>query len=655
MGRFPVVAEQRTSPVEASNAVTVLIPPSNRSTAQTVPWTPDGPSCVRAASAVAAITATPSPASTKSRASLRIAVPPWVAGSAASSSRRVLARSWSQTLRLADPQLQYILATSCITAGDGTGGEAARFRRAGAARLVLGRGRRALRQPAGGLEAPGSARSGGREAARLAWPGRLAADAGRRAARRIRAARGGAARERKARAPCRRRGRHRHARARGVGDSRDVPAARGPARVPRPLPRGRARGRGLDVGRGTCPGSDSPGRGRGRRRAGAAGRAGERAAARRRGRAGRRRAARRAAIAAQGSRAPDVDLARGGVCDARRRRDRPLGDGPACRQDDRAPVVGGGEASRRERVRHCRRQPSRARRRARGVPLTPPAERFVSLLRERLAPSHVPAPNSNLPAAAAPLVGRARELAETTRLLRGGARLVTFTGAGGSGKTRLALETGTALVDDFPDGVYLVELAPVREPEGVEAAIAGVLLVGPDQLRDRLREARVLLVLDNFEHLLEAAPLVPSLLGEAPGLHVLATSRRPLHVAGEREYRVEPLQADAAAELFVSRARDVNPRFGDGDAVRRICDRLDRLPLALELAAARARGTTASRLASVLERQLPVLAGRRDAPARQRTLTAAIAWSYDLLARAQQDLLARLSVFRGGCTPEAAR
>src|SRR5215218_8431980 len=277
--------------------------------------------------------------------------------------------------------------------------------------------------------------------------------------------------------------------------------------------------------------------------------------------------------------------------------------------------------------------------RARGVPLTPPAERFVSLLRERLAPSHVPAPNSNLPAAAAPLVGRARELAETTRLLRGGARLVTFTGAGGSGKTRLALETGTALVDDFPDGVYLVELAPLREPEDVEAAIAGVLLAGPDQLRDRLREA---------------APVVPSLLGEAPGLHVLATSRRPLHVAGEREYRVEPLQADAAAELFVSRARDVNPRFGDGDAVRRICDRLDRLPLALELAAARARGTTASRLASVLERQLPVLAGRRDAPARQRTLTAAIAWSYDLLARAQQDLLARLSVFRGGCTPEAA-
>ena len=218
----------------------------------------------------------------------------------------------------------------------------------------------------------------------------------------------------------------------------------------------------------------------------------------------------------------------------------------------------------------------------------------------------------------------------------------------------MALETGAALVDDFADGVYLVDLAPLREPEDVEAAIAGVLLVAPDQLRDRLREARVLLVLDNFEHLLEAAHLVSRLLKEAPGLHVLATSRRPLRLAGEREYRVEPLEADAAAELFVSRARDVNPRFADGDAVRRICYRLDRLPLALELAAARARGTTASRLASVLERELPVLAGRRDAPARQRTLTAAIAWSYDLLAAAQQELLARLSVFRGGCAPEAA-
>ena len=291
---------------------------------------------------------------------------------------------------------------------------------------------------------------------------------------------------------------------------------------------------------------------------------------------------------------------------------------------------------------------------ARGVPLTPPAERFVALLRERLAPPEAPAPNSNLPALATPLVGRERELAEATSLLRDGARIVTFTGAGGSGKTRLALEAGAALVDDFPDGVYLAELAPLRDPDDVAAAIADVLIVQPQELADRLRETRLLLVLDNFEHLLEAAPIVSELLEASAGLRVLATSRRPLRVAGEREYRVEPLAPDAAAELFVSRAREANPRFADGDAIRRICDRLDRLPLALELAAARARGTTPSRLAALLERKLPVLSGRRDAPARQRTLTATIAWSYDLLTAAQQELLVRLSVFRGGCSPEAA-
>jgi LysR family transcriptional regulator, transcriptional activator of the cysJI operon len=290
---------------------------------------------------------------------------------------------------------------------------------------------------------------------------------------------------------------------------------------------------------------------------------------------------------------------------------------------------------------------------ARGVPLTPPAERFVALLRARLVPTDAPVPNSNLPAPATPLVGRERELAEATRLLRDGTRLVTFTGAGGSGKTRLALEMGAALVDDFDDGVYLVELAALRVADDVTTAIGDVLLVPPDQLRQRLREARILLVLDNFEHLLEAAPVVSELLGEAAGLQVVVTSRRPLRLAGEREYRVEPLEVDAASELFLSRAREVNPRFADGEAIRRICERLDRLPLALELAAARARGTTASRLASLLERELPVLSGRRDAPARQRTLTAAIAWSYDLLTEAQQELLARLSVFRGGCAPDA--
>jgi predicted ATPase/DNA-binding transcriptional LysR family regulator len=294
--------------------------------------------------------------------------------------------------------------------------------------------------------------------------------------------------------------------------------------------------------------------------------------------------------------------------------------------------------------------------RARDVPLTPPAERFVALLRERLGAAEPEAPpNSNLPAPGTPLLGRGRELAEVVELLRDSRRLVTLTGSGGSGKTRLALEAATALVDEFADGVYLVELAPLRDPELVGAAIADALLVTPDELVDRLRELRVLLLLDNFEHLLEGgAPVVSELLLNCPGLRVLATSRRPLHVAAEREYRVEPLLPDAAAELFLTRAREVNPRFGDGEAVRRICERLDRLPLALELAAARARGTTAARLAALLERELPVLSGRRDAPARQRTLTAAIAWSYDLLTEPQQELLARLAVFRGGCLPEAA-
>jgi predicted ATPase/DNA-binding transcriptional LysR family regulator len=293
--------------------------------------------------------------------------------------------------------------------------------------------------------------------------------------------------------------------------------------------------------------------------------------------------------------------------------------------------------------------------RARGVPLTPPAERFLQLLRERFAPREPEAPpNSNLPLSLTPIVGRERELTEAAALLRDGSRLVTLTGAGGSGKTRLAVETAAGLVDDFRDGVFLVELAPLRDPELVAAAIADVLLVPPDELGERLRDCRLLLVLDNFEHLLEAAPRMPELLENAAGLKILATSRLPLHVAGEREYRVEPLPLEAAAALFLARAREVNPRFGEGEPIRRICERLDRLPLALELAAARARGTTAPRLAALLERSLPVLAGRRDAPARQRTLAATIAWSCDLLTEPQRELFARLAVFRGGCSPEAA-
>jgi predicted ATPase len=234
-------------------------------------------------------------------------------------------------------------------------------------------------------------------------------------------------------------------------------------------------------------------------------------------------------------------------------------------------------------------------------------------------------------------------------------RRVTLTGAGGSGKTRLAVEVAARLVDDFPDGVFLVDLSPLRDPELVTTAIADVLsLKDADELEDRLRGQRLLLVLDNFEHLLDAVPAAMDLAESAPDVVLLATSRVPLGIRGERRYGVEPLPLGDAAALFLERAREVNPRFGDGAPVRRICERLDRLPLALELAAARARGTTPARLADRLETQLPVLAGRRDAPARQRTLGAAIAWSYDLLDESQRQLLARLSVFRGGWSAEAA-
>jgi predicted ATPase/DNA-binding transcriptional LysR family regulator len=290
----------------------------------------------------------------------------------------------------------------------------------------------------------------------------------------------------------------------------------------------------------------------------------------------------------------------------------------------------------------------------RGVPLTPPAERFLDLLRETFA-AEEPPPNSNLPTHATALVGRGPELEEIVALVRGPARLVTLTGAGGSGKTRLAVEAAARLIDDFRDGVYLVDLSPLRDPALLPAAIADVLaLKDVVELERRLEGRRLLLVLDNFEHLLDAAPGVAGLIANTTDTVVLATSRIPLGIRVERRYRVEPLPLEDAARLFVDRAREVNPRFGDGAAIGRICKRLDRLPLALELAAARARGTTAAKLANRLEAHLPVLAGRRDAPARQRTLTATIAWSYDLLEASQRELLARLAVFRGGWSSEAA-
>ncbi len=228
--------------------------------------------------------------------------------------------------------------------------------------------------------------------------------------------------------------------------------------------------------------------------------------------------------------------------------------------------------------------------RTRGVPLTPPAARFLAMLQEEFAPDAAP-PNSNLPEADTALVGRDADLEKLQALVRPG-RIVTLTGAGGSGKTRLALQVGAGLVEEFPDGVYLVDLSPLRDAGLVPVSIAETLaLKDPDELASRLEGRRLLLVLDNFEHLLDAAPDVSELSRLAPTVAILATSRVPLGVPRERRYRVEPLALDDAVSLFLQRARELNPRFADGAPVRRICERLDRLPLPLELAAARARGT----------------------------------------------------------------
>jgi predicted ATPase len=300
----------------------------------------------------------------------------------------------------------------------------------------------------------------------------------------------------------------------------------------------------------------------------------------------------------------------------------------------------------------------------------------------------------NLPIPPTPLLGRAQEVAELTALLRrADVRLVTLTGTGGTGKTQLGQQVAAELAEAFPDGVWFVRLARLSDPALVLPTIAqtlGLQEVGSrpleEALRAYLRERHLLLLLDNFEQLTAAAPQVGALLADSLGLTVLVTSRVPLHLRGEKTYPVAPLALPppltqssaspalpaslapdaverltqyAAVTLFLQRALDARPDFAlttaNAPVVAEICARLDGLPLAIELAAARVKLLPPHQLLQRLERRLPLLTGgAQDLLERQRTMRATLAWSEDLLTPTDRVLFRRLAVFVGGCTLEAA-
>ena len=261
---------------------------------------------------------------------------------------------------------------------------------------------------------------------------------------------------------------------------------------------------------------------------------------------------------------------------------------------------------------------------------------------------------TNLPVPATPFLGRERELAEVAELLgRVDVRLLTLTGAGGSGKTRLALQAAAEAAEAYPDGVWWVPLGSLRDPAEVVPAAAREL-GGGAPLAELVSDRRLLLLLDNFEHVVAAAPEIPALLAACPRADVVVTSRERLRVQGEQVYPVPVLARDEARELFTARARAAQPDFEPDARVDELCARLDDLPLALELAAARTSLLTTEQLIERLGARLDLLKGGRDSEVRQQTLRATIEWSYDLLELDEKKLLAALVVFRGGWTLEAA-
>jgi predicted ATPase len=245
-------------------------------------------------------------------------------------------------------------------------------------------------------------------------------------------------------------------------------------------------------------------------------------------------------------------------------------------------------------------------------------------------------------------VGREREVGEVRALLDGGARLVTLTGPGGSGKTRLAIEVAAGLVGELRNGVFWVDLAPLTDPALVLETAANAL-GAREELAAHIADRELLLVLDNFEQVADAAPRLAQLLERCPNLRLMVTSRELLRIRGEREYEVDPLARSEAIHLFYARS-GLDP----GPAVAELCRRLDHLPLAVELAAARTRALTPEQIVERLGRRLDLFTGGRDAEPRQRTLRATIEWSHALLDAEERLLFRRLAVFAGGWELEAA-